>query len=85
MSASAMLTVAEVSTRLTVTTDTVCVWIAGGSLPAVDVSRGRGSKPRWRIALDDLEMFLAARRSRPAPVPRRRKPSLPAGFVRHFR
>jgi len=57
--------------------------IHSGQLPAVDVSLHRGGKARWRIAVADLETFLASRRtSPPPPRPQRRKRD--AGYSRKY-
>jgi hypothetical protein len=54
-------------------TDAVLAWIHTGELRAINVSAGPG-RPTWRIAPEDLELFLAGRRTRPAtPRARRRK------------
>jgi Helix-turn-helix domain len=58
--------------RLGVNVHRVLAWIKGGQLAAVNV--GDGSRPRWRIMPDSLELFLASRSARPTPkVARRRK------------
>ena len=66
--------VTDIGHRLGVTTDTVLAYIKSGELVAVDVSRGRGERPRWRISESDLLGFLQRRRTAsPAPKPERRK------------
>lgn len=59
------LSVADITRRLAVTADTVLVWIKRGDLIAMDVSRGRGERPRWRISEADLQGFLDRRRTVP--------------------
>lgn len=74
MIAPQMLTVAEVATHLAVSKDTVTTWINTGALCGIDVSRGRGRKPRWRVDPRDLERFVMVRRSQlAAPPPQRRR------------
>jgi excisionase family DNA binding protein len=66
------LTVADSAEMLAVTHDKVLDLIHSGQLPAVDVSLHRGGKARWRIALTDLELWLAGRRTQPrSPTARR--------------
>ncbi len=48
----------------------------------VDVSLHRGGKARWRIAVDDLEAFLARRRTQPKPPAPWKKRT--AGFSRKY-
>jgi hypothetical protein len=57
----------------------VGVWIRSGELQVVDISGHRGSKrPRYAVAAEDLEQFLARRRSTsPVPVRTVRKRRLP--------
>lgn len=78
----------ELAARWGVSPDKIVYWIRAGELRAIDASllRGRG-RPRYLIDEDDIEAFEAARLvAPPLPQPsRRRKASLPAGFVRHFR
>lgn len=68
------LTPRNVTEEVGVKNDTVLAWIASRQLIAVDVSRGAGERPRWRIDRRDLDAFLAARRTvAPAPVAQRRR------------
>ena len=59
-----MLTVAEVAARLHVAPKTVRRWIGEGKLGAVRLG---GDKTGYRIALSEIERFLAARRVQPQP------------------
>lgn len=56
------LTVGEVAKGLEVHEQTVRRWIKSGQLPAY--KPGGSPKAPWRIGEDDLESFLASRRSR---------------------
>ncbi len=51
------LTVAEVASRLQVSTETVRRWIRAGELPVLDL----GGKAGYRIREDVLEEFIARR------------------------
>ena len=55
---------------------TVLAWLSAGELTGVNVARTARKRARWRIDPDDLEQFIATRRTRPkvAPRPRRRLP-----------
>jgi len=59
-------TTAAVAELLAVTTDKVTDLIRAGHLPAVNVALHEGGKARWRIAEEDLEAFLASRRTSPS-------------------
>ncbi len=67
-----MLTVKEVAKKLQVADRAVLGWIRRGEISAVDVSRFRGEKPRWRISEEALQAFLRDRQIHPA-VRRQRK------------
>lgn len=67
------LTVSDAAELLSVTPDKITDLIHSGQLPAVDVSLHRGGKARWRIAISDLEAFLASRRTSPPQPQVRRK------------
>lgn len=54
----AMVTVADVAKILYVSTDTVLRLIADGELKAMSIGRGRRM---YRISMDDVESFIAAR------------------------
>ena len=83
MSASAsqlprFLTTSQAAEMLAVAPDKIVDWIHSGQLRGVDVATRRGSKARWRIALSDLESFIANRSISPTPKVIRRKKS---GFI----
>jgi excisionase family DNA binding protein len=66
------LTVRQVADRLGYAkTDVVLRLIHSGRLPASNISSGR--RPTWRIAAADLDAFMAAGRTRPAPARRTRR------------
>ena len=68
----AWMTPPEVAEYLGVDNGKVLTWIRAGELTAVNVATRRGSRPRWRIRVDELERFLCARRSEAAPKSARR-------------
>ena len=56
---------------------TILGWIRNGELKAIDVSRTKGGRPKWRItqaALDEFESLRATTAPTPKPT-RRRKAS----------
>ena len=67
----------DLAQRYGVSINKVLAWIADGSLVAIDVSRRRGQRPRWRISPDAVAAFEAARSSSasapPTQPPRRRR------------
>lgn len=66
-------------------TDKVLAWIKTGELVAVNVAAKPGGKPRWRIASDELEKFLAKRSAGSRhQFARRRKPKVPAEVIQFF-
>jgi len=62
-----MLSVPEVAHRLCVKADLVRAWIGRGELVGVNVADRARGRPRWRIAREELERFIRARQSVPAP------------------
>lgn len=66
---SGFLTVAQVAELLLVDVGKVHDWISGGDLAAVNVTRVRGTRARWRISREALDAFLASRGNRMAPPP----------------
>lgn len=56
------LSVRRVADALGVKQQTVLGWIKAGELSALNVGRSTAArKPRWRIAQDDFERFIARR------------------------
>lgn len=52
-----MLTISDISKEAKVSHDTVRAWIRSGDLPAIDVSRSRYERARYRIEPADWEAF----------------------------
>jgi len=77
------LTVRELVQRYGVGEHTVLGWIHCGDLRAIDVSRNRGGKPRWRITADALASFEIARTAVPPP-PRTRRKKQTAGIIEFY-
>jgi len=73
-----MLTPPQVAKQLGVNPDKVRAWIASGELKATNVVLRHGlSRPRYRIAEADLEVFKQARAAQPAPRKTRRQRRAP--------
>lgn len=74
MLALEFLDVPQAAERLKVNADLVRSWIGSGELPAANIAKPGGRKPRWRIAEADLAAFLERRGNRKpeSPAPRRR-------------
>jgi len=81
-----MMSPPAVAQRLGIDAHKVVSFIRSGELLACNLASAGSRRPRWRIAEDDLQEFLAKRRSSgPAPRPQRRKRNtLPAGFNEYF-
>ena len=81
-----MYTVEQISTRYRVKETTVLGWIHSGELRAVNVGRAPGKqKPRWRISVEALAAFEAARTPTPTPAPgTRRAKRATAGVVAFY-
>lgn len=78
------LTVAEVAERLGINTSKVGKFISDGSLRAIDVSYTPGKgKPRWRISIEALADFEAARSNTPAPAPKTRRKTIPRSPIEY--
>ena len=74
------LTVAGIAAWLGCTDEHVLGLIADGDLEAIDIRRKGTSRPRWIIAEEALQRFIASRSSltgRPAPRPKLRLRKLP--------
>jgi excisionase family DNA binding protein len=67
----ATLTVGDVAKRLKLSTDSVLSLIRSGRLRASNVGLGK-QRPRWRIAPEAIDQFLAERAA-PKRAPRRRR------------
>jgi len=81
------LSAPAVAERLGVNLSKVIGWIGRGELRAVNVAdrTGPGCRPRWRIAVEDLERFEAARAAVPMPAADQRRPrrSKRQGYVEY--
>ena len=77
------LTVRDLVERFAVGEHTVLGWIRRGELRAIDVSRNRGGKPRWRISAEALAAFELARTASP-PLPRTRRRKPPAEVIEFY-
>ena len=66
--------VKDIAIKHDVTQHTVIAWIANGELVAVDVSRKKGGKPRWRITPEALAAFEISRMPIP-PMPKAKRRS----------
>lgn len=81
---SAFFNVPTIAEQLAVKPDTIRGWIAAGELVASNVARKRGTRPLWRIAQEDLERFLDARRATPAPKRVRTRKAKMQGVTEYF-
>jgi len=63
----------QVAEQLGIDPGKVIAWIRAGQLAAVNVAENVGGRPRYRIAPEALESFLAGRSTTPQPKPARRK------------
>ena len=82
-----LLTIREAAKLLGVGYDTVIAWVNWKEIEAINVSKRRGGRARWRIAPAELRRFLQSRthfRKDPQP-PRRSRRQPTKNFVRHFR
>jgi excisionase family DNA binding protein len=72
-SIAAYLTVSKIATNLGIRRGKVLGWISRGELVAVNIADKTGGRPRWRIAREAFDSFMAGRSCRaPEPQPRRR-------------
>lgn len=68
-----------VAERLGISPEKVISWIVSGELRAANVASRGSSRPRWRIAPESLDDFLAARSASPSPPNKRRASATGAG------
>lgn len=78
---SQLIDLFEVSERLGISPDAVATHIRAGRLKGVNVGNG-SQRPRWKVSIDDLEEFVAARTTAPAPTKARKRKT--AGEVIEF-
>jgi excisionase family DNA binding protein len=74
----------EIARRLGVGPEKVLAWIRSGELAAVNLATTRHGRPRWAIAPEALDLFLAARQNHPPPHRTRRRRALPANIIKYF-
>jgi hypothetical protein len=58
------MTPPKIAAELGVSVNKVLHWITRGELPAVDISTDRATRPRWKVAVEDLAAFLESRRNK---------------------
>ncbi|HEV8001608.1 MAG TPA: helix-turn-helix domain-containing protein [Planctomycetaceae bacterium] len=78
------LTPPQVAARLAVGVDKVRHWIASGELPAIDVARKIGGRPRFRVDVNDLEAFEQRRLVQPQTRLRSRSRRQQADIIEFF-
>lgn len=76
--------VKDLQERYGVGEHTVLGWIRRGELRAIDVSRQRGGRPKWRITEEALADFEAARTATPPPTRSRRKQRQPTDVINRY-
>lgn len=76
-------TVRDLCERYGIGEHTVLGWIRSRELRAIDVSRNRRGKPRWRVTPEALEAFELIRTPSPPP-PRKRRRKPPADLVEYY-
>jgi len=72
--------VAQVSDLLGIRRHAVLALIRSGELGAFDISQRGSKRPRWRIAGEDFDAFVARRTKQPKSRRRRRKHPLVKKF-----
>jgi excisionase family DNA binding protein len=83
--AESYLTPPQVGKQLRVSPSKIVAWIRAAELRAVNVASSVRGRPRWRIAPEDLEAFLARRQFPPAPkVSRTRRRPRDTGVIQFF-
>ena len=76
----------QLAKRYGVSTDKIVRWILAGELSAMNLATVTTGRPRYKITQAAVEAFEARRAILSPPTrPRRKRHSLPAGFVRNFR
>ena len=79
------MTPPQYARRLGVDVAKVLLWIRSGELRAFNAAASTKGKPRYLIDLSDITAFEEARVAAKPDAPRRRKKnSLPNGFVKYF-
>lgn len=83
MSSDRTRSVGDLCDRYSVGEHTVLGWIRRGELKAIDVSRQRGGRPKWRITEEALAAFELSRTPCP-PLPRTRRKKQPADAIEFY-
>lgn len=78
------LSVKDICQRFGVGEHTVLQWIRSGDLTAIDVSRNRGGKPKWRITPEALAAFELSRMYSPPPKPTRRNKNQSMDVIKFY-
>ena len=78
------LSVKDICDRYGIGEHTVLGWIRNGELKAIDVSRHRGGKPRWRISAEALAAFEQLRTPTP-PLPKTRRAKRSADVIEFYK
>jgi excisionase family DNA binding protein len=79
------LTPPELASELGVSPDKILYWINSGELRAVNVTKARSGRPRYRIDRPAIEEFKKLRANpSPAPKIRRKKFQPPADVIEFF-
>ncbi len=68
-----MLTPPKLAERWGVSADKVLGWIKGGDLPATNIAKRPGGRPRYRISEDAIREFERKRQPEKPPAPTRRR------------
>lgn len=76
MTQKELMSVAEVSKYIGVSKDKVLYWINTKKLVASNVGEGK-SRPRWKIRIDDVEVFLKNRSNRMKHEPSKKQAKSP--------
>jgi transposase len=77
--------VKDLTKRFCVGEHTILGWIKRGELKAINVSRQRGGRPKWRITEEALAAFELSRMpAPPEPRVRRRKKNHDPNFVKIY-
>ncbi len=74
----------DLTERYAVGEHTVLGWIKRGELKAIDVSRNRIGRPKWRITAEALAAFEALRTPSP-PAPRTRRKSQSTDVIEFYK
>lgn len=76
--------VKDLCERFAIGEHTVLGWIKRGELRAIDVSRNRGRRPKWRITPEALAAFEQLRTPTPS-LPRTRRRNESANVIEFYK